>query len=109
MTRIRLVMQKGCSLERTTSAAGHQPPTQHTLLESPVPLPVPKGFVNTFPPRIEERNLFEVGDRDGKMDNDTQGKVDGDNQIDSFQTVMAMARTGAAKGSGKGQQAQAPN
>ena len=74
-----------------------------------MPLPVPKGFANTVPHPIEEIALFEVGNHDDEMDNVAQGKTDWENQIDSFQTVMAMARTGAAKGSGKGQYAQAPN
>ena len=39
----------GFSPERTTSAVGQQQSTQHALLEPPVPLPVPKGFVNTVP------------------------------------------------------------
>ena len=98
----QLDIASGCSLERTTSAVGQQPPTQHTLLEPPVPLPVPKGFANTVPPPIDERELFEVGDRDEEMDNDAQGKADWDSQIDSFQTVMAMARASAT-------QAQATN
>jgi len=39
----------GFSPERTTSAVGQQQSAQHALLEPPVPLPVPKGFVNTVP------------------------------------------------------------
>ena len=92
----QIQIASGFSPERTTNGIGQQTPTQHPVLEPPLPLPVPKGFANTVPiPNVDDE--FFDDENAAEMADGANEKSEWDDKIDSFQTVMAMARASAAQ------------
>ena len=68
-------------------------------MEPPIPHPVPHGFV-THADLVEPNS---PKDDDAPISPDPKRKLDWDDQIESFQSLMAMASAGRAKGQGNGQ------